>query len=183
MTKLEEKMYQILGAVSATDAPIVFVGGLIIKLILAENDFTSLERPTVDIDANWVGAPPSMNDLVNAVNQSLQTFGGELFARAKREYDDMQTAGLSIVEAATGSNIISMDVDIKPVSGSKTYYYGEVAIKGVMPIEILADKIAVLSSRSIFRRAKDLVDVSVTTPVGTQKMTSGLYRMSALPPG
>jgi hypothetical protein len=158
MTKLEQRMYQILGAVSATDAPIVFVGGLITKLILAENDF-SLDRPTVDIDANWTGAPPSMDGLVRAVNQSLEVFDGELVAQAKREYDDQQTAGLSIVETATGSVVISMDIDIRPVSGSRIYYYGEMEIRGVLPTEILADKVSVLSSRYIFRRAKDMVDV------------------------
>jgi len=49
MTELEQKMYQILGAISATDAPIVFVGGLITKLILEESRFNTLVRHTVDI--------------------------------------------------------------------------------------------------------------------------------------
>jgi hypothetical protein len=42
MTELERKMYQILGRVSETDAPIVFVGGLITKLVLAENGFATI---------------------------------------------------------------------------------------------------------------------------------------------
>jgi hypothetical protein len=55
LTGLERKMYQILGAVSATDAPIVFKGALITKLVLAEGGFVSFNRHTNDIDANWIG--------------------------------------------------------------------------------------------------------------------------------
>jgi hypothetical protein len=57
MTNHESRLYQILGAISATDAPIVFKGALITKLVLAENGFTSLERLTRDIDAKKVYRP------------------------------------------------------------------------------------------------------------------------------
>jgi hypothetical protein len=52
-----------------------------------------------------------------------------------------------------------MDISIKPVVGSKVYQYGEISINGVLPAEILADKITVLSKHLVFRRAKDLIDV------------------------
>ena len=51
MTQNELFMYDILGRISSTDAPIVFKGGLITKLILAEKQFTSIDRATVDRDA------------------------------------------------------------------------------------------------------------------------------------
>jgi hypothetical protein len=63
MAEHEKLMYQILGKVSETNTPIVFKGALVTKLILAENGFTSLERRTVDIDANWTGEPPTMDYL------------------------------------------------------------------------------------------------------------------------
>jgi hypothetical protein len=65
-------MYQILDAISETDTPIVFAGRLITKLILAESGFTLLDRPTVDIDANWVGSPPTMDSLVGTINRALK---------------------------------------------------------------------------------------------------------------
>jgi len=58
MTEHERLMYQVLGRISDSDAPLVFKGALITKLILVENGFTNLERRTKDIDANWVTAPP-----------------------------------------------------------------------------------------------------------------------------
>jgi hypothetical protein len=159
MTELEQKMYRILGAVSASDIPMVFKGALITKLVLAESGFSLIERPTADIDADWVGTPPTMDNLTDTVNQSLKIFDGELYAVAEREYTDKRTAGLSIIDADTDARIISMDIGIRPVIGSKIYYYGEMGIRGVLPSEIMADKISVLSGRYIFRRAKDMVDV------------------------
>ena len=155
----ERLMYQIIGAISEKDAPIIFKGALITKLILAENGYTAFERPTLDIDANWVGMSPTMEELVHIINRSLASFNGEFHAEGRREYGEKKSAGIAIVEAATGSRIVSMDISIKPVIGSKLYFYGEMGIKGVLANEILADKITVLSKQIMFRRAKDLVDV------------------------
>jgi hypothetical protein len=159
MVDQEKTMYRILGAISAMDAPIVFKGALITKLVLSENGFSSALRQTKDIDANWVGEAPTMEGLENAVSQALDVLDGEYRAVATREYSEKQTAGISIVNTATEKEIVSMDIGIKPVSGSRLYYYGEIGIKGVLPNEILADKISVLSGRYIFRRAKDMFDV------------------------
>ena len=56
--------------------------------------------------------------------------------------------------------MLSMDIDIKPVVASRTYYYGSAAINGVVVNEILADKISTCSSDSVYKlRTKDMVDV------------------------
>ena len=55
MTKQEEIMYEIIGSITSTDLPIVFKGGLVLKLLLKENGFEEIERMTKDIDASWIG--------------------------------------------------------------------------------------------------------------------------------
>ena len=159
MTKKEELMYKIIGKISEFDTPIVFKGALITRLILMENGYSALERQTKDIDANWTGEPPSMDELKDIVSRALTIFNGELYAEAIREYGEKKSAGIAVKETATGNIIISMDISIKPVAGSKVYYYGEIGVRGVLVNEILADKIAVISSRMVFRRAKDILDV------------------------
>jgi len=52
---------------------------------------------------------------------------------------------------------------MRPIHGSRLYHYGEIGIRGVFVTEILSDKISVLSTKMIFRRAKDLVDVYALT--------------------
>jgi hypothetical protein len=159
MTNNEQLMYQILGKFSDIDAPFVFKGALITKLVLAEGGFTSFERPTKDIDANWIGTPPSMRHLTDIVSQALNSLDGEFTAEAIREYRDKKSAGIAIVDTKTGDRIITIDISMKPVVGSRIYHYGEAKIRGVLANEILADKISVLSKHLIFRRAKDVVDV------------------------
>ena len=76
-----------------------------------------------------------------------------------RAYGELKTAGLEFFDQQ-GKNLFMMDVNMNAVtSGVKEYYYGEGVIKGVIVDDILADKISVLSSKRIFRRAKDLIDV------------------------
>ena len=159
MTQQEKLMYQILGEISNTDAPIVFKGALITKLVLAENNYNAVQRLTRDIDANWVGNPPSMSVLVDTVNQSLGKLENKWYAVATREYGEKKSAGISIRAKATDDEVADMDIDIRSLTGSRDYYFGEARIKGVLANEILADKISVLASQKIFRRTKDLVDV------------------------
>ena len=160
MNERERIMYKILGNISETNAPIIFKGALITKLILAENGFTNIERATKDIDANWIGTPPTMSVLTDTINHSLGDMSILFEAVPSREYGEMKSAGVSIREKKTGDEILSMDIDIKSVSGIRTYYQGEMAIKGVLANEILVDKIAACSSDAVYKwRTKDVIDV------------------------
>jgi predicted nucleotidyltransferase component of viral defense system len=163
MTDREAIMYQILGVISGTDTPLIFKGALITKLILAEHDYTDIERQTRDIDANWIDTPPSMEELESAVNLALKTWNDEFRVESFRTYGDRKSAGLYIIENATNEKIITMDIDMRPSCGSRVYYYGDTQIKGVLVNEILADKITVLSKHVMFRRSKDLIDVYALT--------------------
>jgi len=159
MTELEKIMYKILGTISAADTPIVFKGALIKNLVLIEHGYNEIYRETTDIDCNWTGKPPSMDFLVDTINKSLGDLQNKYYAESKREYGEKKSAGVNIIEKNTNAIITEIDISMKPVIGSKIYYYGEMSIKGVLANEILADKISVLSSNHIFRRTKDIIDV------------------------
>lgn len=160
MTEQEKLMYEILGQITTSDIPIVFKGGLITKLILSESGLNSVQRTTKDIDANWIGQPPSMDYLVVSLNNSFGDLQKSYKAIASRQYGIRQSAGISIIDKNTGRKFITMDIDIKPLIDSKTYYYEQTKIRGVLPNEILADKICVLSGDAIYKnRAKDILDV------------------------
>jgi hypothetical protein len=163
MIEHEQLMYQVLGKISESNAPIVFKGALITKLVLAENGYTILDRITRDIDANWIDVPPSMDDLVNTIQQSLGDMQEQFYAVAIREYEEKKSAGISIRTKSMDKEAMTMDISIKPVISSRIYHYGEVGIRGVLANEILADKITVLSGVKMFRRSKDLVDVYALT--------------------
>ena len=159
MTEHEKLMYRVLGSISESDAPIVFKGALITKLVLAENGYNAIERYTKDIDANWTGETPSMEDLVDTINDALGDMREQFHAVAFREYEEKKSAGISIVRNGTDDEVVIMDISIKPVMGSRVYKYGQLEIRGVLANEILADKISVLSKQVVFRRVKDIIDV------------------------
>ena len=72
MTDKETTMYQILGQICQADAPIVFKGALVTKLILSEHGYTALERQTRDIDANWIGVITSYSIHYTKLYESLK---------------------------------------------------------------------------------------------------------------
>ena len=72
MTKQEEIMYEIIGAITNTDLPIVFKGGLVLKLLLKENGFEEIERMTKDIDASWIGTAPMMSVIASEISRCLE---------------------------------------------------------------------------------------------------------------
>lgn len=105
-----------------------------------------------------------MQVLVDMINQSLGILEKDFLAISGREYGTIQSAGVTILEKSTGDEVLSMDIDIKPVVDSKYYYYGETSVKGVLANEILADKITACSGEAVYKwRTKDIVDVYALT--------------------
>ena len=155
----EQLMYEIMGKISMSNAPIVFKGAMITQLILSEHGFDSTKRITKDVDSNWVGEPPSMDELVSSINNALGETRQYCYAEALRPYSNGRSAGINIIDRDTGKALFSMDVSMRPVYDVKTYYHGDIAIKGVLPDEVLADKISAMSTKAIYRRMKDVVDV------------------------
>ena len=117
MKEKEAFTYQIMGKITESGAPIVFKGAMITKLILAENGYTELERQTKDIDANWLGAPPPMDVIVGTISRALIGLSPAVRAVAFREYGDKMSAGVSIRELQTDEEVISMDIDMRPIQG------------------------------------------------------------------
>jgi len=163
MNDNEKLMYKVMGQITDSNAPIVFKGGLITKLVLEEKGYTSIERATRDIDSNWIGEPPSMAVMVNTINDSLGNLKNAIYAVQDREYSEDSSARLLLKKLGTNDVIFSIDINVKPVTGDKIYYYGESRIKGVLPDEIIADKLSALSGQKVFRRTKDMVDIYALT--------------------
>lgn len=159
MTEKEKTMYSFISELSKSQFPIVIKGALITKLILDEHNYVDVERRTQDIDINWVKTPPTMNELKNSIQSVLDSYNQNYIAVVKREYGDKRAAKIAVTDKTNGDEIFSMDIDMKPMLGSRTYYLGEAKIRGVLPNEVIADKIYILSTPLIYKhRAKDIVD-------------------------
>jgi hypothetical protein len=97
-----------------------------------------------------------MERLTSMLNNALSELG--LTAVVKRDYGEKMSAGYRIIDT-DGNVMLSIDIDMRAAVDSMTYQFGNVTFQGVTPENVLADKISVIASDRVFRRAKDLLDV------------------------
>ena len=158
LTEREKRMYEVMGAITNGDVPVIYKGALVTKLILQENQFDDFVRETRDIDASWAGAdPPPMKLLTEMLNRALT--GLNLKAVAVREYGEKMSASFYISDISNSKLSMTIDIDMRAAVDSRTYQFGNITFQGVTPDNVLSDKISVVSSDRVFRRAKDLVDI------------------------
>jgi hypothetical protein len=95
------------------------------------------------------------------ITNSLKQIPGNFTVTKLRDFEPAQTAGYQIYFDGNGKLVPLFKIDIninQVVTSGRIYNYGDVAIRGVYPNQVLSDKISVLSGDHIFRRAKDVID-------------------------
>lgn len=155
----EQRLYNIIKAIALSSAPIMFKGALVTKLVLAENEYNSFSRLTSDIDANWTHGKPIPQSIADSITDAMHNSNLQYHAIVVRPYKEHTSAGLQILDDNTSDLITKMDIDVTPLSDYSKYHYGQATFYGASPDQILADKISSVSSNTIFRRAKDLLDL------------------------
>ncbi|MDR1703758.1 MAG: nucleotidyl transferase AbiEii/AbiGii toxin family protein [Clostridiales bacterium] len=169
LTELEKQMYDVIGAISNGNIPVIFKGAMVTKLILQENHFCEFIRETRDIDASWVGNTPPMEQITVMLNQALSLL--DLYAVATREHGEKMSACYDILGATNNELYMTIDIDMRQSTDIRTYQYGSVTFRGVTPNSVISDKISAVSSDKVFRRAKDLLDLYALAHCVTVKTT------------
>ncbi len=68
----------------------------------------------------------------------------------------------------SGEVLFTMDMDVnRPEPTTKIYEIDEIRFCGVAPIQMIADKVAAVSTDKVFRRIKDVVDLYYLSKVFT----------------
>ena len=161
ITVQEKLMYDVMKAVYDSGIPVSFKGSMVLKACLIEAGYDEETRHTVDIDANWNSdMPPSAEQMVESLQSAISKSGIQLKVSLYRMYGEGRSAGFEIEDTATGEVLFTMDVDVnRPVPPTKIYEVEGIRFCGVSPIQMIADKITVISSEKVFRRIKDVVDI------------------------
>lgn len=157
----EKLMYQVMKAVCDSGIPVSFKGSMVLKACLLEADYDEEIRHTVDIDANWVSdTPPSAQQMLESLQDALRNSGIDLEVSLYRMYGEGRSAGFELKDAASGETLFTMDMDVnRPVPTTQIYEVAGLRFCGVSPIQMIADKVAAVSSDKVFRRIKDVVDL------------------------
>lgn len=156
MTDREKFLYEVIEALAQSEAPIIFKGAMITKLLL-KGSVNRLERETKDIDCDWVGDEVSMDQLNDIISRAISKVGDFTVERF-RNFGDGKSAGFNII-SNQGAKYASIDISIKPNPYYQIYKIGECEFKGSTVDKIIADKLLVISGEKIFRRVKDVVDI------------------------
>ncbi len=157
----EQKIYEFMGAIYEDGYPVVFKGGMVLPLA---KDDRSILRDTLDIDSDWYGVPPEMEVLEEKLNKTFSRFPGFSVKRI-RDYVipdpekgiTSQSAGFNICYK---DNVFTrIDISMRQISSCRKYYIGEISFEGYDLPNIVADKLAFISTSKVPRRPKDILDL------------------------
>lgn len=161
LTAEEKLMYGVMRAIYESGIPISFKGSMVLKACLLEAGFSEETRHTVDIDANWNSDfQPSAEQMVGSLQRALKNNGIDLDVSIYRMYGEKCSAGFELKEKNTDIPLFTMDIDVnRPTTPTKIYEVEGLRFRGVSPSQMIADKVSAISSASVFRRIKDVVDL------------------------
>lgn len=157
----EKMMYHVMKAIYESGIPISFKGSMVLKACLMEAGYTDDTRHTVDIDGNWNSdEAPSAEQMVTSLQKAIDRTGYNLSVSLSRMFSEGRSAGFDLTDNDSGDMLFSMDIDVnRPLLPTKIYEVDGLHFRGVCPAQMLADKVAAVSSDKVFRRIKDIVDL------------------------
>lgn len=161
ITAEEKMMYTVMKAIYDSGIPISFKGSMVLKACLLEAGYDDETRHTVDIDANWnADTPPTSEQMVKSLQKAIDKSGVDLEVRLYRPHGEKRSAGFELIDRASEDILFTMDVDVnRPIPPTKIYEVEGIRFCGASPIQMIADKIAAVSTEQVFRRIKDVVDL------------------------
>ena len=157
----ENLMYTVMNAIYDSGIPISFKGSMVLRACLMETGYSEDIRHTVDIDANWNdNESPTGERMVESLQKALSQKGLDLNVSLYRMYGQGRSAGFELSDRDSGEVYFTMDIDVnRPVPPTKIYEVAGVRFCGVAPIQMIADKVAAVSTDRVFRRIKDVIDL------------------------
>lgn len=161
MNKNEELMYSVMKSIYNSNIPINFKGSMVLKACLHEAGYSDGIRHTVDIDASWYSEKPlTAEHMTQSLQNAIQKCGENLEVKLCRMYGEKRSAGFEIVDNTTNEILFTMDIDInRPILKTKIYEMADIQFQGVVPSQIMADKLFVVSTDKVFSRIKDIIDI------------------------
>lgn len=176
----EEKfLYELMSKLYSMNVPIVFKGAMVLKAVQSTyGNPSGLVRETHDLDGDWVGRTPSMQMLQEILQSAVNQLGYPLLVEAYRDYGKDKSAGFRF-KRQDGVTFTKMDLGIRPNSSQFLYsFVNGITFVGQSVDKIVVDKILVCSTKSVFRRIKDVIDLYILSYCWKGSI-QGVYNMMA----
>lgn len=159
---LMDFLYRVMEELSNAGVPIVFKGAMVLNLAIRENNPSKVERATRDIDGDWVGELPTMEEMEKALRAAVKKVEASLDVQINRTFGERKSAGFKISNEM-GEKIASIDLSVRQNRFCRPYvsYVNGVSIEGASLSKMLSDKLYAISGDSVYRRVKDVLDIYV----------------------
>lgn len=155
-------LYNVMEELSKADVPIVFKGAMVLNLAIRNNNPSKVERATRDIDGDWVGEGPTMEEMEEALQSAVKKVDSSLNVQISRVFAERKSAGFRIINE-NGEKIASIDLSVRQNQFCEPYisYVNGISINGASLSKMLSDKIYAISGENVCRRMKDVLDIYV----------------------
>ena len=159
---LIEFLYRVMEELSNAGVPIVFKGAMVLNLAIKDNNPSKVERATRDIDGDWIGEFPTMEEMEIALRNAVKEVDSSLDVQANRTFAERKSAGFRIINEI-GEKIASIDLSVRQNRFCRPYisYVNGIFITGASLSKMLSDKIYAISGENVCRRMKDVLDIYV----------------------
>lgn len=174
---LMEFLYRVMEELSNAGIPIVFKGAMVLNLVIRENNPSKVERMTKDIDGDWVGEFPTMEEMEKALRNAVEKVDSSLNIQVNRIFGERKSAGFKIVNG-NGEKVASIDLSVRQNRFCSRYisYVNGISITGASLSKMLSDKIYAISGQNVCRRMKDVLDIYIMSFI-TKINTNELYQI------
>ncbi len=175
--ELMEFLYRVMEEMADAGVPIVFKGAMVLNLAIRDNNPSKVERATRDIDGDWTGKYPTMEEMERALRNAVKKVDSSMDVQAGRIFGEKRSAGFKIINE-NGEKVAGVDLSVRQNRFCRPYvsYVNGVSINGASVLKMLSDKIYAISGEQVCRRMKDILDIYVLSFI-TEIDAGGLYRI------
>lgn len=175
--ELMEFLYNVMEEMANAGVPIVFKGAMVLNLAIRDNNPSKVERATRDIDGDWIGEIPTMEEMEKALRNAVKKVDSSMDVQANRVFGERKSAGFRIVNE-NGEKVAGVDLSVRQNRFCRPYisYVNGVSIKGASVLKMLSDKVYAISGEQVCRRMKDILDIYVLSFI-TEIDAGGVYRI------
>ncbi len=124
-------LYRVMGEMVNAGVPVVFKGAMILNLAVRDNNPSKVERATRDIDGDWIGEFPTMEEMKKALQDAVKKIDPSLDVRINRVFGEKKSAGFRIINEKD-EKIASIDLSVRQNRFCRPYisYVDGVSIEG-----------------------------------------------------
>jgi hypothetical protein len=157
---LLEAVHKFITVATNMKVPFLFKGAVVLDILLKSTGSGALERGTKDLDADFISGDCTADKMFSIVQEVAQKMGNNFSVVEKRKLDVSKGKSGGYIFSKDGKESFRMDIGIKSAYGMTHMNLEQVQFWGASKERMVIDKACATSTRYVFRRAKDLLDLS-----------------------